>query len=203
MEDRARPCVAERADTGRDVGRPGLRQPADGRGNDRDRILMARPRSLYIPQRRRSGLSRHHGDHFHSGRRVHRHQLPGRHVVRVPRPAGGQAMTAIAIPQTVVVPASARRRWLRRYALAVAGGAVIVFWFAVALFAPVISPYNPEFVDIASRLQPPSHAHWLGTDALGRDVLSRVFYGSRISLIAGFSVVVISAVFGTVLGAIA
>jgi peptide/nickel transport system permease protein len=112
-------------------------------------------------------------------------------------------MTAVAIAPDSAAPASPRRRWLRRYALAVGGGAVILFWFAVALLAPVISPYNPEFVDIASRLQPPSHAHWLGTDALGRDVLSRVLFGSRISLIAGFSVVVISAVFGTVLGAIA
>jgi len=112
-------------------------------------------------------------------------------------------MTAVAIAPASTAPASPRRRWLRRYALAVGGGAVILFWFAVALLAPLISPYNPEFVDIASRLQPPSHAHWLGTDALGRDVLSRVFYGSRISLIAGFSVVVISAVFGTVLGAVA
>jgi peptide/nickel transport system permease protein len=110
-------------------------------------------------------------------------------------------MTAAAIaayPRRQVAPPLAAP-----HALAVAGGAVILFWFAVALLAPVISPYNPEFVDIASRLQPPSHAHWLGTDALGRDVLSRVLYGSRISLIAGFSVVVISAVFGTVLGAIA
>jgi peptide/nickel transport system permease protein len=112
-------------------------------------------------------------------------------------------MTAVAIAPDSAAPASPRRRWLRRYAFAVGGGAVILFWFAVALMAPVISPYNPEFVDIASRLQPPSHAHWLGTDALGRDVLSRVLFGSRISLIAGFSVVVISAVFGTVLGAIA
>jgi peptide/nickel transport system permease protein len=112
-------------------------------------------------------------------------------------------MTAAAIEAVPAALASPRRRWLRRYALAVVGGAVIVFWFAVALLAPVISPYDPDFVDIAVRLQAPSAAHWLGTDALGRDVLSRVLYGSRISLLAGFAVVLISAVFGTVLGAIA
>ena len=114
-------------------------------------------------------------------------------------------MTAIAIATTpeAAPSASPRRRWLRRYALPVAGGAVIVFWFAVALLAPVVAPYNPDFVDIAIRLQAPSPSHWLGTDALGRDVLSRVLYGSRISLLAGFSVVLLSAVFGTVLGAIA
>ena len=112
-------------------------------------------------------------------------------------------MTAAALAATPSASATPRQRWLRRYGLAVAGGAVILFWFAVAFLAPVISPYNPNFVDIAARLQAPSAAHWLGTDALGRDVLSRVLFGSRISLIAGFSVVLISAVFGTVLGAIA
>jgi peptide/nickel transport system permease protein len=114
-------------------------------------------------------------------------------------------MTAVAIANEVatVAKVSPRRRWLRRYALAVAGGVVVLFWFAVALLAPVISPYDPDFVNIVIRLQAPSAAHWLGTDALGRDVLSRVLYGSRISLIAGFSVVLISAAFGTVLGAIA
>ena len=112
-------------------------------------------------------------------------------------------MTAVALAVAPTASATPRQRWLRRYGLAVAGGAVILFWFAVAFLAPVISPYNPNFVDIAARLQAPSAAHWLGTDALGRDVLSRVLFGSRISLIAGFSVVLISAVFGTVLGAIA
>jgi peptide/nickel transport system permease protein len=111
--------------------------------------------------------------------------------------------TAAAFEVAPATMATPRQRWLRRYALAVAGAAVILFWFAVAFLAPVIAPYNPNFVDIAARLQPPSAAHWLGTDALGRDVFSRVLFGSRISLIAGFSVVLISAVFGTVLGAIA
>ncbi|MEO8739118.1 MAG: ABC transporter permease [Casimicrobiaceae bacterium] len=111
--------------------------------------------------------------------------------------------TAVAVDVAPKAATTPRRRWLRRYALAVAGGVVILFWFAVALLAPAIAPYDPNFVDIAVRLQAPSAAHWLGTDALGRDVLSRVLFGSRISLIAGFSVVLISAVFGTVLGAIA
>ena len=112
-------------------------------------------------------------------------------------------MTSIALDVRPAGIASRRRRWLRRYALAATGGVVIIFWFVVALAAPLVSPYNPDFVDIAARLQAPSAAHWLGTDALGRDVLARVLYGSRISLIAGFSVVLISGIFGTVLGAIA
>ena len=112
-------------------------------------------------------------------------------------------MTAAAIGVARADRTSPRRRWLRRYALAVGGGAVILFWFAAAVLAPVVSPYNPDLVDVANRLQAPSAAHLLGTDALGRDELSRVLYGSRISLIAGFSVVLFSAVFGTVLGAVA
>jgi peptide/nickel transport system permease protein len=112
-------------------------------------------------------------------------------------------MSAAAIAVAAADRASPRRRWLRRYALAAGGGAVIVFWFAAAMLAPLMTSYNPDFVDIANRLQAPSPSHWLGTDALGRDVLARVLYGSRISLLAGFSVVLISAVFGTVLGAIA
>jgi peptide/nickel transport system permease protein len=112
-------------------------------------------------------------------------------------------MTAIAIPQAVAPPATARQRWLRRYALAVAGGVVILFWFAVALLAPLISPYNPEFVDIASRLQPPSHAHWLGTDALGRDVMAGIIYGARVSLLVGLISTLASLAVGIPLGAAA
>lgn len=112
-------------------------------------------------------------------------------------------MSAAAIETAAAEQASPRRRWLRRYGLPLAGGCVILFWFAAALLAPVMSSYNPDFVDVANRLQPPTARHLLGTDALGRDVLSRVLYGSRISLIAGFSVVLVGAVFGTVLGGIA
>jgi peptide/nickel transport system permease protein len=109
---------------------------------------------------------------------------------------------AAAIP-VVAAPASATRRWLRRYALATLGAGVIVFWILCGLLAPLIAPYPPDFVDVANRLRPPSAAHWFGTDALGRDVLARVIYGARISLTTGFAVVLIGAAFGTVLGGVA
>jgi peptide/nickel transport system permease protein len=100
-------------------------------------------------------------------------------------------------------PAQRARRWLRRYGLALVGGTIIGFWLLAAILAPVVLTYDPDFVDVANRLQAPSAAHWLGTDVLGRDVFARVITGARISLAAGFSVVTIGAVFGTVLGGVA
>lgn len=94
-------------------------------------------------------------------------------------------------------------RWRRRYGLAAFGAAIVVLWILVAIFAPVISPYPFEAVDVTKRLLPPSAQHWLGTDALGRDVLSRLLWGSRISLFAGIVVVAIGAALGVVIGGIA
>ena len=99
--------------------------------------------------------------------------------------------------------ASRTRRWLRRYGFASLGAGIILAWMLIALAAPLISPYLPDAVDVANRLKPPSLEHSLGTDALGRDVLTRLLYGSRVSLMTGFIVVIVSAVFGTLIGGIA
>lgn len=107
-----------------------------------------------------------------------------------------------AIGAPLDVP-SKSRRWTRRYGLAAFGAAIIVVWILIAIAAPLLSPYSPDTVDVVNRLEPPSLAHWLGTDALGRDVLTRLLYGSRISLITGFVVVIVSAAFGTLIGGIA
>lgn len=103
----------------------------------------------------------------------------------------------------IVPPASKTRRWIRRYGLAAFGASIILIWILIALFAPLISRYSPNIVDVSIRLQPPSSLHWLGTDALGRDVYSRLVYGSQISLFTGFVVVIVAAVVGTLLGGIA
>lgn len=92
------------------------------------------------------------------------------------------------------------RRNFRRYGLAGIGGLLIVAWVLIAVGAPLIAPARPDLVDIAQRLQPPSGAHWFGTDALGRDILSRVIYGARISLVAGIVVVLVGGVVGTLVG---
>ena len=104
---------------------------------------------------------------------------------------------------TAAMPASRLRRRIRRYGLAWAGGAIVLAWILVAIFAPWLAPYPPEAQEITSRLEPPSAAHWLGTDILGRDVYSRLLHGSRVSLFAGFSVVIIGATIGTAVGILA
>ena len=79
---------------------------------------------------------------------------------------------------------------------------IAIFAFG-ALLAPLIAPYDPLAQDLASRLEPPSGAHWLGTDQLGRDIASRLLYGSRISLVIGVVVVGLAGIFGTFVGLIA
>ncbi len=91
-------------------------------------------------------------------------------------------------------------RQFRRYGLPAIGGLLIVGWILIALAAPLIAPNAPDSVEIGRRLAAPSAEHWFGTDALGRDVLSRVIYGSRISLIAGIVVVLVGGIIGTLIG---
>ena len=94
-------------------------------------------------------------------------------------------------------------RALRRNRLALAGGVVVVALAVLALLAPVISPRDPNRLDVKRILDAPSKAHPLGTDQLGRDVLSRMLYGARVSLAVGFVSVGIAAAIGIVLGSLA
>ena len=91
----------------------------------------------------------------------------------------------------------------RRNVLAAIGMVLVVVFVVFALFAPWIAPQSPTTIDLPSRLQPPSAAHWFGTDELGRDILSRVVYGARISMMVGSCVVVGSLLLGLLLGSIA
>jgi len=92
---------------------------------------------------------------------------------------------------------------LKRNKLALTGLAVIVLLFIVAIFAPMIAPYNPNAYDLDSVLKAPSLAHLFGTDDQGRDVFSRIVFGARISLSVGFVAVSIYITIGIILGAIA
>jgi len=83
------------------------------------------------------------------------------------------------------------------------GLTLVVGWFILIILAPVIAPYSPLQQDVVNRLQPPSTTHWMGTDQLGRDILTRVIYGGRISLPIGFLVVTLSTIVGTIMGAVA
>lgn len=98
---------------------------------------------------------------------------------------------------------TAAERWRKRYGLASFGAGIVLIWILIAIAAPLLTPYKPDFVDVTNRLQPPTWSHWLGTDALGRDVLTRLLFGARVSLTTAFVVVIIGATFGTLVGGIA
>jgi peptide/nickel transport system permease protein len=103
----------------------------------------------------------------------------------------------------MAVPARPARRWGGPWALGVAGTVIILVWGAVAALAPRVAPHSPLQVDVLARLKSPSAEHPFGTDSLGRDVLSRVILGARVSLPAGFVVVLLAAGFGTIYGGVA
>lgn len=87
--------------------------------------------------------------------------------------------------------------------LATSGVILISVFLLCALFAPLIAPQDPAQIDLPVRLSAPSAAHWFGTDELGRDILSRIIFGARISMLVGSSVVIVSLSLGVVLGSIA
>src|SRR5271167_5228194 len=93
--------------------------------------------------------------------------------------------------------------FLRHSILARVGLALAALLIISALLAPWIAPADPAAQNLAARLQPPSSAHWMGTDELGRDILSRVFYGARISLFVAICVVLGCGLSGLTLGMLA
>lgn len=95
------------------------------------------------------------------------------------------------------------RRFWGRYGMLVTGLLIVGGMSLVAIFAPWIAPYDPTSLDLAHILEPPSLLHPLGTDSLGRDVLSRMLYGARVSLWVGFVAVGLSVAIGLVLGLVA
>lgn len=94
-------------------------------------------------------------------------------------------------------------RALARNPLAMVGLVIILGLLIVAALAPWLAPYSPIEGDLANRLQPPSATHWMGTDELGRDILSRVIFGARITLMIVLLVAVISAPLGLLIGTVA
>ena len=90
--------------------------------------------------------------------------------------------------------------FVRRKPLGAAGGLVLAGMLALTLLAERVAPYGYDEADIFSRLKAPSESHWLGTDNLGRDLLSRVIFGARISMAVGFGGVVVGLLLGTAVG---
>jgi peptide/nickel transport system permease protein len=117
------------------------------------------------------------------------------------------ANTAKPAVSPEIVPAQSEfRRVMRVFfgrKLVVVGWVLIVFLIITAIFAPWLAPYPPNDINMAQSLAKPSVEHWLGTDNLGRDVLSRIIYGARTSLIIALGATAVSVILGETLGLIA
>jgi len=96
-----------------------------------------------------------------------------------------------------VVP---RWRWLKKHPTLIVGLGLLSIVTVLSVAAPWIAPFDPQDIDPLARIQPSSHEHWFGTDALGRDVLSRALWGGRVSLVVAFSVSMLATVIGVLLG---
>ncbi len=94
-------------------------------------------------------------------------------------------------------------RKLLRHRSATIGASIILFFIVVAIFAPLIATHDPRHADVVERLKGWSNVHYLGTDGVGRDIFSRIVYGTRISLKVGLIAMTFSIGFGTLFGAIA
>jgi peptide/nickel transport system permease protein len=114
---------------------------------------------------------------------------------------------AAAAPLPDVLPPVRRRgrirTFIRRHPTIVIGGAILLALVFIAIFAPWLGTKDPTALAPARRTRAPSAMYWFGTDMLGRDVYSRVLYGTRISLIVGFSVAVLSSAIGLLIGILA
>lgn len=114
--------------------------------------------------------------------------------------------TAIAAAPTQVeifapeTPRGRIRTFIRRHPSIVLGGALLVTMIVIAITAPLLSSVDPQALAPARRVRHPSAEYWFGTDMLGRDVYTRVIYGTRVSLIVGFAVAVLSSLLGLVVG---
>ena len=101
-----------------------------------------------------------------------------------------------ALPRGMRVTAN----FVRRRPLGAAGAGIIVLMILAAVFADLLAPYNPVANDYRAMFTPPGPGHWLGTDSFGRDVLSRIIYGSRTALLVGFSSAFLGATLGAIIG---
>jgi peptide/nickel transport system permease protein len=105
-------------------------------------------------------------------------------------------------PNAIARRRTFRHRWYRTPAF-VAGGTIVLFLIVASALAPWITPYDPNAQDLLHTLAHPSHAHWLGTDQLGRDVYTRIIFAGRVDLLIAFLAVFFSFCIGTVLGCLA
>ena len=121
-------------------------------------------------------------------------------------PGGGSLLATDPVVAEPAAEPSARRAVLRHLAsnpLSLAGLVVLGLFLVLAVAAPLIAPYDPTAYDAAAKFTPPGAAHLFGTDDAGRDVLSRVIYGTRYSLLSALGILAFAAVVGTAVGLLA
>lgn len=106
---------------------------------------------------------------------------------------------ALAVPAEAVVPPP-KRSYLRRHPTVTIGGGLLLAMILIAILAPFLWTVDPTAIATSRRTRVPSELYWFGTDMLGRDIYSRVFYGARVSLLVGFSVAILSSVVGLAIG---
>lgn len=106
---------------------------------------------------------------------------------------------------TAQMQSPSRMAWnrFRRHRLALVSSGLVVVWLGVAIFAPVIAPYSPYWIDTTAMRAAPTAKHLLGTDLVGRDVLSRLIFGARTSLLVGLGAVSLYVLIGTIMGSVA
>jgi len=113
----------------------------------------------------------------------------------------------IVITQTINLPKQSKLKdflsILMGNKAAMVGAIIILFYIFIGLFAPLLAPYDPYKIILEDKLLPPSSEHWMGTDDKGRDILSRILFGSRLSMGVGFAAVAFGAFFGIIFGLVA
>ena len=111
-----------------------------------------------------------------------------------------EILTDVAAAEPAARWLDGTREFVRRRPLGALGAAFIALMLAVAILAPLLATHNPLATDYGAMLSPPGSQHWLGTDTHGRDVYSRLLYGSRTALLVGFGASVLGATLGAVSG---
>src|SRR6266849_4125928 len=187
------PRPTQRAHPHHHHSRPAVRYPPRWHHRHRNHFFLARTRTPHRASHLFPRLPAPPGLHPRHRSLLRPRQSPHRRRLRLHRSPGAPVMNASKhLPE-----------FLRHSLLARIGFAIVCILVFAALFAPWISPANPSAQNLAARLQPPSHSHWMGTDELGRDILSRALYGARISLFVSICVVLGCGSIGLLLGMLA
>src|SRR5262249_1172402 len=189
-------CAAERADSRRHGDRAVAADPRRWRRADRNGVRVAWHRAARGRRRVRARLSGDHGGEPDRRGNGHHGESADRHRVLFHR-------STDLLPVTPVTRGASAVERLMRNRRGFVGGVAVAVMIVAGLLAPALAPHSYSAPSLRDRLQPPSRGHVLGTDGFGRDVFSRVLWGSRVSLEIGFFATAIALAAGTALGSVA